>query len=233
MFLQLAAGVQFAHRHLVIHRDIKPANILVTGDGTPKLLDFGIAKLLDAETGSGETTIRQLTPDYASPEQVRGRAMSTVSDVYSLGVLLYELVAGRRPYKLADAPLDQAIETICIKDPPPPRTASKDVPEDLDAIVMKALRKEPESRYASVREFAEDIERYLGYRPVLARQGTYRYVARKFVRRHRAGGGPPQPRLALFWRPRRASSSGNRRWHVSNAIAPSGVSTKSAAWPIR
>jgi eukaryotic-like serine/threonine-protein kinase len=187
LFLQLATGVQFAHQHLVIHRDIKPANVLVTGEGTPKLLDFGIAKLLDPEAAGSETTVRPLTPDYASPEQVRGRAMTTASDVYSLGVLLYELVAGRRPYKLADTPLDQAIETICVKDPAAPSTVSPDVPEDLDAIVMKALRKEPESRYASVREFAEDIERYLGVRPVLARQGTYRYVARKFVRRHRAG----------------------------------------------
>jgi tetratricopeptide (TPR) repeat protein len=187
LFLELATGVQFAHQHLVIHRDIKPANVLVTGEGTPKLLDFGIAKLLDPEAPGAETTLRPLTPDYASPEQVRGGAMSTASDVYSLGVLLYELVAGRRPYQLADTPLDQAIETICVRDPAPPSTVSQNVPEDLDAIVMKALRKEPESRYASVREFAEDIDRYLGFRPVLARQGTYRYVARKFVRRHRAG----------------------------------------------
>ena len=187
LFLQLANGVQFAHQHLVIHRDIKPANVLVTGEGTPKLLDFGIAKLLDPEAVRTETTLRPLTPDYASPEQIRGRAMSTASDVYSLGVLLYELVAGSRPYKLADTPLDQAIEAICIKDPAPPSTVSPDVNEDLDAIVMKALRKEPESRYASVREFAEDIDRYLGMRPVLARQGTFRYVARKFVRRHRTG----------------------------------------------
>lgn len=187
LFLQLASGVQFAHQHLVIHRDIKPANILVTGEGIPKLLDFGIAKLLDPQAAGAETTVRPLTPDYASPEQVRGTAMSTASDVYSLGVLLYELVAGSRPYKLSEMPLDQAIETICVKDPAPPGTISQEVPEDLDAIVMKALRKEPESRYASVREFAEDVERYLRVRPVLARQGTYRYVARKFVRRHRAG----------------------------------------------
>jgi len=187
LFLQLATGVQFAHQHLVIHRDIKPANVLVTVEGTPKLLDFGIAKLVDPETAGAETTVRPLTPDYASPEQARGMAMSTASDVYSLGVLLYELVAGRRPYKLADTPLDQAVETICVKDPAPPSTVSHDVPHDVDAIVMKALRKEPLSRYASVREFAEDINRYLELRPVLARQGTYRYVARKFVRRHRAG----------------------------------------------
>jgi tetratricopeptide (TPR) repeat protein len=187
LFLQLASGVQFAHQHLVIHRDIKPANVLVTGTGTPKLLDFGIAKLVGPEPAGTETTLRLLTPDYASPEQVRGRAMTTSSDVYSLGVLLYELATGRRPYQLSDTPLDQAIETICVKDPAPPRAITRDVPEDLDAIVMKALRKEPESRYASVREFAEDIDRYLGSRPVLARQGTYSYVVRKFVRRHRAG----------------------------------------------
>jgi eukaryotic-like serine/threonine-protein kinase len=187
LFLQLAAGVQFAHQHLVIHRDIKPANILVTGEGIPKLLDFGIAKLLDPQAAGADTTVRPFTPDYASPEQVRGTAMSTASDVYSLGVLLYELVAGRRPYQLAGTPLDQAIETICLNDPARPSTVSQEVPEDLDAIVMKALRKEPESRYASVREFAEDVDRYLDFRPVLARQGTYRYVARKFVRRHRVG----------------------------------------------
>ena len=187
LFLQLAAGVQFAHQHLVIHRDIKPANILVTGEGVPKLLDFGIAKLVDPQAAGGETTVRPLTLDYASPEQVRGTPMGTPSDVYSLGVLLYELATGQRPYKLSDVPLDQAIETICVKDPAPPSTITRDVPEDLDAIVMKALRKEPESRYASVRELAEDVDRYLSIRPVLARQGTYRYVARKFVRRHRAG----------------------------------------------
>jgi non-specific serine/threonine protein kinase/serine/threonine-protein kinase len=187
LFLQLAAGVQSAHQHLVIHRDIKPANILVTGDGIPKLLDFGIAKLIDPQAAAADTTVRPFTPDYASPEQVRGTAMSTASDVYSLGVLLYELVAGRRPYQLAGMPLEQAMETICLKDPAEPSTVSRDVPEDLDAIVMKALRKEPESRYASVREFGEDIDRYLDFRPVVARQGTYRYVARKFVRRHRAG----------------------------------------------
>jgi tetratricopeptide (TPR) repeat protein len=189
LFLDLAEGVQFAHQHLVIHRDIKPANVLVTDEGVPKLLDFGIAKLLDARADGTLTIARALTPDYASPEQIRGTVMTTASDVYSLGVLLYELVARQRPYRLGGQSLEKAIECVCTCDPPPPGTVCVGLPDDVDAIVLKAMRKEPARRYGSVRELADDIGRFLALRPVLARHGTLRYVGLKFVRRHRTALG--------------------------------------------
>jgi non-specific serine/threonine protein kinase/serine/threonine-protein kinase len=186
LFLDLCRAVQFAHQHLVVHRDLKPANVLVSADGTPKLLDFGIARLVD-DPGRTRTIAQAATLDYASPEQVQGAAISTASDVYSLGVMLYELTAGQRPYKLSDVSLEHAVEQICRQDPPPPgAVAAHAVPEDMDAIVLKAMRKEPAERYGSVKELTDDIERYLRSEPVLARRGTLRYVASKFVRRHRA-----------------------------------------------
>jgi non-specific serine/threonine protein kinase/serine/threonine-protein kinase len=188
LFLKVCEAVAFAHRHLVIHRDLKPANILVTADGEPKLLDFGIAKLLDARGDETQTAARALTFDYASPEQVRGGPVTTASDVYSLGVILYELVAGKRPYSSADRPVQEVIEVVCARDPEPPgRIAGRRVPADVDAIVLKAMRKEATERYASVNDLAADIERHLTSRPVLAQKGTARYVATKFARRHRAG----------------------------------------------
>jgi tetratricopeptide (TPR) repeat protein len=193
LFVQLSGAVEFAHRRLVIHRDLKPANILVTAEGAPKLLDFGIAKLLDSNGGQTGTLAPAMTPDYASPEQVRGAPMTTATDVYSLGVLLYELVAGKPPYSLSGKGLEQAVEQICTRDPAAPSSvapssvATRRVPEDLDAIVLKAMRKEPAERYASVKEMADDIDRHLSSRPVLARRGTVRYVALKFVRRNRVG----------------------------------------------
>jgi non-specific serine/threonine protein kinase/serine/threonine-protein kinase len=187
----------------VVHRDIKPSNILVAEDGAPKLLDFGIAKLLDPEGGAGDrtaTVMRVLTPDYASPEQVRGGAITTATDIYSLGIVLYQLLSGRRPYHVESGEVGELLRVVCERDPERPSTAAT-APEseietdsailprhlrgDLDAIVMKAIRKEPERRYGSVGELADDIHRHLDAQPVRARRGTLSYRTGKFARRHR------------------------------------------------
>ncbi|HKF42345.1 MAG TPA: protein kinase [Thermoanaerobaculia bacterium] len=206
IFLEVCAAVQYAHQHLIVHRDIKPSNILVTKEGTVKLLDFGIAKLIAPEPGGAEadrtgTLFQLLTPDYASPEQLRGEPVTTASDVYALGVVLYELLTGQKPYRVVDSSPADMIRIVCDTEPQRPSAAvlrggegrseetqklRKALSGDLDTIVLKAMRKEPARRYASVSELAADIRRHLEGHPVSARRDSVGYRAGKFVRRHRA-----------------------------------------------
>lgn len=223
LFLQITSAVQYAHQRLIVHRDIKPANILVKADGVPMLLDFGIAKILDpaAQAAGAPATLtgmRMMTPEYACPEQVRGEAVTTATDVYSLGVVLYELLCGHRPYRINLRNPLEIVRVICEEEPKRPSTVvtqpvlevkgrapetspqqvgesrgteplrlTRQLRGDLDSILLKALRKEPEERYATAGELAEDLRNYLEARPVLARRGTGMYRARKFVSRHQTG----------------------------------------------
>ena len=197
LFLSVCAAVAHAHQRLVVHRDLKPDNIFVRDDGAVKLLDFGIAKVLNPDAGDRTvTSLRPMTVRYASPEQVRGQPLTTATDVYSLGVLLYWLLTGRMPYTLPDASGPGIERAICEIDPDRPSDAARDdagahqwaphLRGDLDAIVLMALRKEADRRYHSVNELADDVRRFLRGAPVLARPDTWRYRAHKFIGRNRA-----------------------------------------------
>jgi hypothetical protein len=204
LFLIVCAAVAHAHARLIVHRDLKPSNLLVTPAGEVKLLDFGIAKLVDAGD-AGVSAARVFTPEYAAPEQVRGEPVTTAVDVHALGLLLYELLTGRRPYRLARstpaayerAILDQeparpsqaVLQAGGGSDAPVSRRLHRALRGDLDAIVLKALRKDPAHRYASVAELAADLEHHLAGRPVAARRGGWRYRAGRFVRRHALAAG--------------------------------------------
>ena len=185
LFLQVCDAVSYAHRNLIIHRDLKPSNILVDRAGQPKLLDFGIAKILEPGQEETQTRERLLTPEYASPEQVRGGAQTTATDVYQLGAVLYKLLTGRSPHVFSsDAPA--AVElAICATDPAPASSLNAAVSRDLDFVLAKALRKEPDERYPSVEALADDLRAFLEWRPVRARSGSAWYRMRKFARRYR------------------------------------------------
>jgi serine/threonine protein kinase len=228
LFRSVCSAVQYAHQRLVVHRDIKPNNILVTADGIPKLLDFGIATILNPETFSPEserteTALRIMTPQFASPEQLQGQVITTATDVYSLGVVLYRLLAGQMPYRIDSGSPYELAQAICETPPDKPSSAvyravpvgsgqtyshsqetsqraeepivnilgitpeklRRTLSGDLDQIILKALRKEPERRYASARDFAEDLRSYLRGLPVSARGGNFTYRAGKFVQRNR------------------------------------------------
>jgi eukaryotic-like serine/threonine-protein kinase len=210
LFQQVCAAVQYAHQTLIIHRDLKPGNILVTEDGTAKLLDFGIAKLLDparhAVTAQPTTNALMMTPDYASPEQMRGEAITTASDVYSLGILLYELLTGGHPYQIKDRSLPELVRVVCEQEPEAPSQRvgqfaklphglGEAKPErlraqlrgDLDQITQTALQKDANIRYRSVEQLSEDLRRHLEGLPITARKASLAYRSEKFVRRNRVG----------------------------------------------
>jgi serine/threonine-protein kinase len=196
LFIDVLAAVAHAHRNLIVHRDIKPPNILVTSNGAVKLLDFGVAALLAPEAGAEELTRHAapgLTPEYAAPEQLRGEPVTTATDVYALGLVLFVLLAGRTPLATEGKTAAEILRATLESDAPAPSRVAVDVRRgrllrgDLDNIIAKALRRDPAERYAAVESFAQDLRRYLAHEPVSARPTSFAYRAGKFVRRHRGG----------------------------------------------
>ncbi|MEM8930230.1 MAG: serine/threonine-protein kinase, partial [Acidobacteriota bacterium] len=226
LMVQVCEAVAFAHEHLIVHRDLKPDHLLVTADGTLKLLDFGIAMVLEPATfpntlEATATGLQPMTPSYAAPEQVRGQPITTATDVYALGLLLYELLVGRRAYTLAGRSPIEMERMICDHEPRrPSRAVSADDPRtggrlagDLDAIVAMALAKDPTRRYRTARQLGDDLRRHLDGEPVTARAITWGYQASKFVRRHRLAvfmAGSVLAVLALF---------AGMLWQQSTALA--------------
>ena len=238
LFLKICGAVQFAHQNLVVHRDLKPGNILITQDCEPKLLDFGIAKLLAAGEVALTVTLsehQRLTPAYASPEQVRGEPITTVSDVYALGALLYEILTGQNAHRFSvpRPPPTELLRVVTQEEPVRPGAAATDASiarrlrGDLDNIILKALRKDPARRYTGVGAFSADIQRHLENQPVTARKDTLSYRASKFVQRNKIGvalallvlftllGGI----IGISWEAQRA----NRRFNEVRALAHSVV----------
>jgi serine/threonine protein kinase len=185
LFLKVCLAVAYLHRNLIVHRDLKPSNILMDADGEPKLLDFGIAKILDVATDSTTTGMRMLTPDYASPEQVMGGQVTTATDIYSLGAVLYVLLTGKPAHEFEDQSPGTVARVITSREVTRPAKWAPELKGDLESILLKALRKDPLERYGTVEQFADDLRAFLESRTVRARSGNRWYRARKFVRRYR------------------------------------------------
>lgn len=205
LMIDVCKAVQFAHDNLVIHRDLKPANILVTQDGTPKLLDFGISKIVDSDYQALTITAHDatpMTPQYASPEQVKGEALTTASDIYTLGVICYELLTERRPYALTEESFSALTHAICHSQPLlPSRAVSRELGKfsaDLDTLILKAMHKEPQRRYASASRLLEDIDNYLHGFPIKARKDTLTYRTKKLIQRHPVGSAAFAAMLLLL-----------------------------------
>lgn len=192
LYIKVCSAVAYAHRNLVVHRDIKPTNILVTIDGEPKLLDFGLAKAFESDTDSTQTEMRAFTPAYASPEQILGERITTATDHFSLGVVMYELITGNKPFHFEGKSFEEIIRSAeSVQAQPPSRitNGSQRLSGDIDNIVLKCLRREPERRYDSVADLSADIERFLDGRPVAARPNTFGYLATRFIVRNRLAVG--------------------------------------------